>query len=510
MKSKKFIAGVMAVALVFGSAAVFPNVKTENGAIISASAEDLIDDYIHGDWYCPSQRDGGGLVISKYLGSDTEVVIPSEIDGKKITDISYEAFLDNIDITSIIISDGIEWIDGGAFSSCVNLENISLPNSVTYIGAGAFDNTPWLKNKIAENPLVIINNILYDGKECDGDVIIPDHVTNIAQQAFFGNSNIKSITIPPSVTEIGPYSIGFIMKEISDNGSDTDASSSTDSSADNSPNIPSIYEKVSNLKIYCYAGTAGEQYAIDNGFDYELLDEPEGDASEGRNDSSVEASSAADATASPAPVNSSTTDATDFKHTEVTDGIEITDNTVTGDAVKIPENINGKNVVSVGDWAFAGMEIKSVELPSVLKNIGEYAFFNCPALTSVTIPKSVDNIGDYAFGYYLDEDAVSGSSAVTLAGAMAVDVNQVKKVDGFKIYCYTGTAGEKYAVDNGFDYVLLDKSDSNTTTSSKSEATSNSANANKNSTANPSTGAAAGLALAALGLGAVVVTKRRK
>ena len=30
-----------------------------------------------------------------------------------------------------------------------------------------------------------------------------------------------------------------------------------------------------------------------------------------------------------------------------------------------------------------------------------------------------------------------------------------EKVDGFKIYCYKDTAGEKYAKDNGFDYVII-------------------------------------------------------
>ncbi len=505
MKNKKFIAGIMAIAMVFGSAAVLPDTKIGGKAVISASAEELIDECIYGDWYCPLQRDGGGLVISKYLGNDTEVVVPSELNGLKVTDISYEAFCNRTDITGIVISDGIEWIDEGSFSSCTNLKNISFPNSITYIGAEAFDNTPWLENKLSESPMVIINNFLYDGKECKGDVVIPDYITNINAKAFFGNANIESITIPSSVTEIGYCSIGFIKKEVSDNGSNADASSSTstDSKADSSSKvdsspIPSIYEKVSNLKIYCYSGTAGEQYAIENGFDYQLLDESDTAASAGGIDSSLNVS------------DSSANDVTDFEYSEVTDGVEITDNTISSDMVKIPETINGKNVVSINNWAFAGMEIKSVELPSVLKSIGEYAFFNCPALTSVTIPKNVENIGDYAFGYYLDENAVSGSSTIALAGAMTVDINNIRKVDGFKIYCYTGTAGEKYAVDNGFEYVLLDRSDSDTNTSSISETTSNSSKTNNSSTANPSTGAAAGLALAAVGLGAVVVTKRRK
>ena len=50
------------------------------------------------------------------------------------------------------------------------------------------------------------------------------------------------------------------------------------------------------------------------------------------------------------------------------------------------------------------------------------------------------SIGDYAFGFYIDYNTYNYA-----------------KYDNFKIYCYSGTAGEQYAKDNGFTYELLDK-----------------------------------------------------
>lgn len=140
---------------------------------------------------------------------------------------------------------------------------------------------------------------------------------------------------------------------------------------------------------------------------------------------------------------------------------------------------------------------------------------------------SVNNIYDKALGYYMPIGLSS----------------EYEKIPGFKIYCYSGTAGEQYAIDNGFDYELLDDTNSNSDTnsetnssenggnsqnssdgnvtvssesssensSSKTSGSSSAANKTNNSTnTNPNTGVAAGLSLAALGFGAVVVTKRRK
>ncbi|MGN1138859.1 MAG: leucine-rich repeat protein, partial [Ruminococcus sp.] len=64
-------------------------------------------------------------------------------------------------------------------------------------------------------------------------------------------------------------------------------------------------------------------------------------------------------------------------------------------AVTIP-----KTVTDISSNAFKNCSnIKSISIPTAIKNIGSYAFYNT-GLTKVTLPKNIKSIGNYAFGAY--------------------------------------------------------------------------------------------------------------
>ena len=101
------------------------------------------------------------------------------------------------------------------------------------------------------------------------------------------------------------------------------------------------------------------------------------------------------------------------------------------ESIDIPDS-----VTSIDSYAFDNcVNLNSITLPKNVKTIGKVAFEGCPNIKSVEIPASVKAIGDYAFGY---ESYVVGN-----------------KVDGFTITGYSGTAAEKYAIDNDFKFVSL-------------------------------------------------------
>ena len=105
-------------------------------------------------------------------------------------------------------------------------------------------------------------------------------------------------------------------------------------------------------------------------------------------------------------------------------------------SITIPDN-----VVYIDDHTFCGCSnLKSIAIPNSVTEIGDSAFYDCWNLISITIPNSVTSIGENALGYYYDES-----------------MHRSMKYDDFKIYCNIGTAGERYAKENGLAYELLDK-----------------------------------------------------
>ncbi len=106
----------------------------------------------------------------------------------------------------------------------------------------------------------------------------------------------------------------------------------------------------------------------------------------------------------------------DYEYSVLDDGtVEITKYTGSESKVAVPDEIDSKSVTKIGCGAFS----------------------RCAKLESITIPDSVSKIDNKAFGYYYD--------------------NGYTKISNLKIYCYSGTAGEQYAKDNGFDFEWLDK-----------------------------------------------------
>lgn len=67
------------------------------------------------------------------------------------------------------------------------------------------------------------------------------------------------------------------------------------------------------------------------------------------------------------------------------------------ESVTIPDNFDGVPVTAIADYAFQYKSIGNVTIPSSVKKIGNYAFYDCEHLTSVTIPDSVTSMGSSIF-----------------------------------------------------------------------------------------------------------------
>ena len=142
--------------------------------------------------------------ITKYVESDTVVVIPSKINGVTVETIDHAAF-ERSAVTSVTIPDSVTFIGEAAFAHCSNLTNISIPNSVTSIGLSAFENCTSLKSITLPSSLRNISMFLFHNCFQLTTIQIPDSVPSIQDFAFENCISLETIHIPVSVTSIGVY-----------------------------------------------------------------------------------------------------------------------------------------------------------------------------------------------------------------------------------------------------------------------------------------------------------------
>ncbi|MDE6774778.1 MAG: leucine-rich repeat domain-containing protein, partial [Ruminococcus sp.] len=201
MNIRGIIAGIIAVCFVGG---VMPSadVISDNTVIIAGAVDEA--EYTEGTYKLVKYKNyGDHIEISGCDRTASEVVIPSEIDGLPVTSIEEYTCCSLPILTSLIIPESVTSIGDVTFTHCPYLRSVVIPDSVTSIGESVFYDTPWLEDKRKENPLVIVNNILIDGKTCSGGAVIPEGVTSICGLAFSGSTLLESIKIPESVTSIG-------------------------------------------------------------------------------------------------------------------------------------------------------------------------------------------------------------------------------------------------------------------------------------------------------------------
>ena len=247
---------------------------------------------------------GSGYTVYQYDGDErngTSLVLPAEFSGRPVVGIDKEVFMNNKYITEVTLPENYTTIGEYAFFSCKALKKITLPASLTTIEPGALT-----KSELLEEVEISPENTSFkadgstiytaDGTElvhvgnvdeftipdtvktvrdqafsCNGkltSIKIPDNVQTLGEAAFQSSAvenveigsgvtsigsycfamtkNMRSIYIPPTVTEIGNYSIGYTK---------------TNSKPE------------ADFVIYGAKGSAAESYALDNGITFMTKEE---------------------------------------------------------------------------------------------------------------------------------------------------------------------------------------------------------------------------------------------
>lgn len=172
------------------------------------------------------------VTITGYSGTEANIVIPAEIDGKPVVAIGNYAFSSKV-ISTVDIPDSVRSIGRSAFSSCTGLVSVDFPAKLDTLGPLAFYGCSHLgqEDDLSTVPVILppglkkIEDSTFSMCQNLMDVSIPEGVTSIGQHAFYkcrlyriilpdtliridfeafrDNKSLSAINIPDNVSYIG-------------------------------------------------------------------------------------------------------------------------------------------------------------------------------------------------------------------------------------------------------------------------------------------------------------------
>lgn len=145
------------------------------------------------------------LTVTQYLGSETELVIPGEIDGYPVrilgTEMFKDAFIREVKVRSVVIPDSVEELEnglwaGGVFQYLDALEEVYIPGSVKVIGDYAFYSCEHLTKVEMEEGVERLGEMAFGSCYQLAEITIPKSVKEIGSSCFL-YTKIKELTVSP-------------------------------------------------------------------------------------------------------------------------------------------------------------------------------------------------------------------------------------------------------------------------------------------------------------------------
>ena len=203
--------------------------------------------------YCYKELEDGNIEISFYNEETDntgniipELVIPSEIDNKKVTHIGQEAFR-FCQIVTVTIPHSVTNIGYFSFDHCRNLKNITIPDSVTSIEMYAFNNCEGLTRITIPNSVTSIEDYAFCQCTSLTNVTFLNPATKYDDDAFYrtpwlDNGKINSSSNTDNTDKKNENTN-------TDQKSDSTTDNTNSSNSNNSNNNPSATPKATNVTL---------------------------------------------------------------------------------------------------------------------------------------------------------------------------------------------------------------------------------------------------------------------
>ena len=288
-----------------------------NDGTLTISGKGAMEDYLSPDnppWF--------NVNSSSDDSSWANVNITKIIIYNGVTTIGNHAFWGCTNLKTIIIPDSVITIGNCAFAGCDSLTTITIPVSVMSIGYGAFSRCKSLQNITIPDNVTIIGNSAFSCCRSLQSIIIPDSLVSIGKGVFCSCSSLVSVKIPDNITSIGEEAFSY-------------CNSLTNIT------LPNSIKKIDYRAFSCC---------------YSLT-----------------------------TIN-------------IPDSITTINNEVFSWCDSLKSVTIPVSVTTIGVWAFIHCEnLTEIKIPDFVTSIGKEAFSDCYRLTSVTIPNSVKTIGEKVF-----------------------------------------------------------------------------------------------------------------
>ena len=395
------------------------------------------------DWYPASYQ----LHLNGVLLED--VSIP-----ENITNIPNRAFMRCTSLKSVSLHNNVISVGDYAFYFCDNLTSLTIGNSVTDMSEQAFNTeiskistinfegniNDWLNKSWG---YISLDYKLFFNGELQENIVIPNNVTSIAYNAFWGCSSLKTLTIPNSVTNA---IIDYVRCP----------NLETIVVASDNPNYSSIdgvlFDKEGTTLLRCPVGKQGTYtipsnvtsiaYGAFSGCDNLIsVTIPENISSIANNAFNGVLNIIYSGSLGGSPWGARSVNGYMEGHLVYSDETK-TNLIACSKAIKgeleIPNSVTSigerafrdctgltsvtipNSVTSIGQSAFYGCEnLKSISIPNSVTSIGSGTFDGCAGLTSITIPNSVISIGQSAFYGCENLKSISIPNSVTSIGSYA-------------------------------------------------------------------------------------------
>lgn len=253
-------------------------VKTETEAATETKTEDVVSEAKEADAsdFTYDEEDGK-IVLTSYKGTATDIVIPSQIDGKDVYAIGEHCFA-NDKIVSVVCPETLVEIRKEAFINCGELKNVELNDGLVNIKESAFLTTG-IESIIIPDTVESMEKRVFGGGVLT-DIKLSSNITQIPRGCFAG-CNFESITIPSTVKSVGEQAfVGckFLKEVVIEEGVEKiEDGAFKDCKEIESFIIPSTITEMIDFDpaydnpkatITVTAGSYAEQYMKDNKIDY--------------------------------------------------------------------------------------------------------------------------------------------------------------------------------------------------------------------------------------------------